>query len=94
MRLKRDLVRQHASPPQYLSCDLRTFDFTSLGIEFDAIVVNAPWEEYARRWPNHAIDAWSFAELQRLPIKELGSRASFVFLWCGSAEGLQYGRVR
>jgi hypothetical protein len=46
---KEALVRERATPPAYLKCDLRTFDLLSLGTQFDAILVDPPWDEYARR---------------------------------------------
>ena len=33
----------------YLQTDLKTFDFSSLGVKFDVILLEPPLEEYQRR---------------------------------------------
>ena len=48
VELKREHVSKHAGAPQYLKCDLKTFDFspTTLGGRFDVILVDPPWDHY------------------------------------------------
>ena len=74
---KDEMVRQRATPPMYLKADLKTFDFSRLGTKFDVILIDPPWEEYARRAAPHAVggnqaSVWSYEDLERLPIEELG----------------------
>jgi mRNA (2'-O-methyladenosine-N6-)-methyltransferase len=49
IRLKEAQLRERATPPMYLKCDLETFDLKSLDMKFDVILVNPPLEEYQRR---------------------------------------------
>ena len=92
---KEALVRERATPPAYLKCDLRSFDLRSLGTQFDAILVDPPWDEYARRataFGGQAPDSWTWEEIQALRIEDIADTPSFVFLWCGSLEGVNHGR--
>lgn len=95
IKLKDELISETATPPMYLKTDLKTFDLTSMGTKFDVILIEPPLEEYFRG----AVVAsgapknfWSWDEILALDIGEIAAHRSFVFLWCGSSEGLDIGR--
>ena len=95
---KEALLRQRATPPAYLRCDLRTFPLSaaSLGTQFDVILIDPPCDEYARRASAHggaAVPSWSWEEIAALRVEEVADSPCFLFLWCGSAEGLSQGRA-
>jgi hypothetical protein len=61
----------------HLRADLRDFDLRSLGTKFDVILIDPPWEEYARRAAPHAagrerVSVWSYDEIASLPIEDIG----------------------
>lgn len=87
IRLKDDLIAQTATPPMYLQADLKTFDLKTLGgSKFDVILIEPPLEEFNKN------NFWSWNEIINLEIEAIASQRSFVFLWCGSSEGLDLGR--
>ena len=95
IKLKNELIRKKSHPPVYVKTDLKTFDLKSIG-KFDVILVDPPWEEYARRmsqYPGiyHEIP-WTYEEIADLPIDELADTPSFLFIWVGS-ENLDTGRA-
>uniref|UniRef100_A0A182PMQ2 N(6)-adenosine-methyltransferase non-catalytic subunit METTL14 n=1 Tax=Anopheles epiroticus TaxID=199890 RepID=A0A182PMQ2_9DIPT len=96
IRLKDELIAETATPPMYLRADLKTFDLKNLGTKFDVILIEPPLEEYARGGAAVAAGAprnfWSWDEILALDIGEVAAHRSFVFLWCGSSEGLDMGR--
>lgn len=96
IRLKDELIAETASPPMYLRADLKSFDLKTLGTKFDVILIEPPLEEYARGGAAVAAGAprnfWSWDEILALDIGEVAAHRSFVFLWCGSSEGLDMGR--
>lgn len=96
IRLKDELISETASPPMYLRADLKSFDLKNLGTKFDVILIEPPLEEYARGGAAVAAGAprnfWSWDEILALDIGEVAAHRSFVFLWCGSSEGLDMGR--
>uniref|UniRef100_A0A182QI67 N(6)-adenosine-methyltransferase non-catalytic subunit METTL14 n=1 Tax=Anopheles farauti TaxID=69004 RepID=A0A182QI67_9DIPT len=96
IRLKDELIADTATPPMYLRADLKTFDLKTLGTKFDVILIEPPLEEYARGGAAVAAGAprnfWSWDEILALDIGEVAAHRSFVFLWCGSSEGLDMGR--
>lgn len=98
IRLKDDLISDTATPPMYLQADLKTLDLKSLGSKFDVILIEPPLEEYARGGAGVAVSGvmprqfWSWDEILALDIGEVAAHRSFVFLWCGSSEGLDMGR--
>lgn len=52
-----------------MKCDLRTFDLTSLGVKFDVILVDPPWEEYARRTLGmKGVPHWTLEEIVRVNV--------------------------
>ncbi|XP_062547469.1 N6-adenosine-methyltransferase non-catalytic subunit [Armigeres subalbatus] len=96
IRLKDELISETATPPMYLRADLKSFDLKALGTKFDVILIEPPLEEYARGGAAVAAGAprnfWSWDEILALDIGEVAAHRSFVFLWCGSSEGLDMGR--
>lgn len=97
IRLKDELIEQTATPPMYLQADLKTLDLKTLGTKFDVILIEPPLEEYARAGAGVAVSNsprtfWSWDEILSLDIGEVAAHRSFVFLWCGSSEGLDMGR--
>ncbi|XP_005187763.1 N6-adenosine-methyltransferase non-catalytic subunit [Musca domestica] len=98
IRLKDKLIQDTASPPMYLKADLKTLDVKTLGTKFDVILIEPPLEEYARAAPSVATVGgaprvfWNWDEILNLDVGEIAAHRSFVFLWCGSSEGLDMGR--
>jgi N6-adenosine-specific RNA methylase IME4 len=64
--------------------------------KFDVVLIDPPWEEYVRRAPGFVKEqdreAWTWQEIKSLDIGSIADTPSFVFLWCGSEEGLDAGR--
>jgi len=92
IRLKDELISETASPPMYLQTDLKTFDLKTLAVKFDVILIEPPLEEYFRG-TSSAGNFWNWDEIKNLEIEAISSHRSFVFLWCGSSEGLDMGRT-
>ena len=36
---------------------------------------------------------WSWDEIMNLNIEDVAAQRSFVFLWCGSSDGLDLGKI-
>lgn len=91
--MKDQLICDSATPPMYLKADLKTFDLKTIGTKFDVILIEPPLEEYARGG-GHASTGnyWNWDEILNLEIDQIASHRSFVFLWCGSSNGLDLGR--
>ncbi|XP_065356602.1 N6-adenosine-methyltransferase non-catalytic subunit [Calliphora vicina] len=98
IRLKDKLIQDTASAPMYLKADLKNLDIKTLGTKFDVILIEPPLEEYARAAPSVATVGgaprvfWNWDEILNLDVGEVAAHRSFVFLWCGSSEGLDMGR--
>lgn len=97
IRLKDELIAETATPPMYLQTDLKTFDLKTLRQKFDVILIEPPLEEYVRGGSSLASGTtqrtfWNWEEILSLEINEIAAHRSFVFLWCGSSEGLDMGR--
>ncbi|KAK3911779.1 N6-adenosine-methyltransferase non-catalytic subunit [Frankliniella fusca] len=92
IKLKDDLIQQTATPPMYLKCNLQTMDLKQLDHKFDVILVEPPLEEYQRTMGVTNMEFWSWDRIMQLDIGELAAPRSFLFLWCGSSEGLDMGR--
>ncbi|CAG2163145.1 unnamed protein product [Oppiella nova] len=92
IRLKDDLIAGTATPPMYLKCDLRQFDLKDIKCKFDVILIEPPLEEYQRTHGVTNIAFCDWMDVMNLAIEEVAAQRSFVFLWCGSSEGLDYGR--
>ncbi|XP_022909160.2 N(6)-adenosine-methyltransferase non-catalytic subunit METTL14 [Onthophagus taurus] len=97
IKLKDELISKTASPPMYLKCDLTSFDLktTLTASKFDVILVEPPLEEYQRTTMGSATNRqfWSWDQIMNLDVGEVAAQRSFIFLWCGSSEGLDMGRV-
>ena len=82
----------------YLKCDLKTFDLSIFG-KFDVILIDPPLDEYYRRAQNSEIGLiseltpWPNENLLNLRIDLLADTCCFLFLWVGSEEGLDFGRI-
>lgn len=95
IRLKDEQIRKGSYPPVYLKVDdLAKFELSSLGAKFDVILIEPPLEEYQRRASGITFswEPWDFEDIMNLKIEEIASPRSFVFIWCGSCEGLDLGR--
>ncbi|XP_003389688.1 PREDICTED: methyltransferase-like protein 14 homolog [Amphimedon queenslandica] len=94
IRLKDKQIKDGAIPPVYYKVDLSSFDLTSLDAKFDVILIDPPLEEYQRRTTGitYPWQPWDFEEIMNLKIEDVSAPRSFVFLWCGSCEGLDLGR--
>ena len=88
IKLKNELIAQNATPAAYLNCDLKNFDLTSLGTKFDVIVIDPPWEEYARRSVYSDGVVWTLEEIRNLKIEAIANNPSFIFLWVSPADAL------
>ncbi|PAA75448.1 hypothetical protein BOX15_Mlig030536g7, partial [Macrostomum lignano] len=92
IRLKDELVKETATPPMYLKCDLLTFNLNDLNCKFDAILVEPPLEEYNISHGVYYPRYWSWDEIEQLKIEEITAPRCFVWLWCGNGESLEHGR--
>eukprot|EP01062_Namystynia_karyoxenos_P056701 TRINITY_DN47619_c0_g1_i1.p1 TRINITY_DN47619_c0_g1~~TRINITY_DN47619_c0_g1_i1.p1 ORF type:complete len:588 (+),score=151.51 TRINITY_DN47619_c0_g1_i1:68-1765(+) len=101
IKMKDHLKWLRATPPLGLRADvdpdkvnLQTLLGVDKGVQFDVILVDPPWEEYARRAPGCAdLEWWPRSRIERLPIAELSANPSVCFLWCGSSgSGTEIGR--
>jgi len=93
IRLKDELIAHTAHPPMYLKCDLETYDLKQLNCKFDTILIEPPLEEYSRTYGVTNTKFWDWDKIMALDIGEVSSARSFVFLWCGSSDGLDLGRL-
>ncbi|XP_025208649.1 N6-adenosine-methyltransferase non-catalytic subunit-like [Melanaphis sacchari] len=92
VHLKDKLVSQTAFPPMFLKCNLSTFNLKNLNVEFDVILVEPPLEEYQQTLGITKKDLWNWKQVMDLKLNEIAARRSFIFLWCGSSDGLDNGR--
>lgn len=93
IRLKNDLVTRTAHPPMYLKADLETFDLKKIGQKFDVILIEPPLEEYARSYGVSNVKFWDWDKIMALDVGEVAANRAFIFLWCGSSDGLDLGRL-
>uniref|UniRef100_A0A3B3YSR7 N(6)-adenosine-methyltransferase non-catalytic subunit METTL14 n=1 Tax=Poecilia mexicana TaxID=48701 RepID=A0A3B3YSR7_9TELE len=94
IRLKDEHISSTNIPPMYLQADPEHFDLRELKSEFDVILIEPPLEEYYRESGiSHTERFWTWDDIMRLEIEEISALRSFVFLWCGSGEGLDLGRM-
>eukprot|EP00884_Botryococcus_braunii_P019256 jgi/Botrbrau1/6013/Bobra.104_1s0040.1 len=92
---KEEIVTATATPPFFLKADLKEFKLSmeNLGTKFDVALIDPPWEEYKRRAPGvDSGPSWTWEEIRDLELQNIMDTPSFVFLWCGTAEGLDAGR--
>lgn len=95
IKLKDELIIDTAAPPMFLKTDLKpNFDLKTLGTKFDVILIEPPLEEYFRGGSSSTSSSnfWNWDEIMNLEVESIASHRSFVFLWCGSSEGLDLGR--
>ncbi|CAL8103643.1 unnamed protein product [Calicophoron daubneyi] len=92
IRLKDELIQSRATPPMYLQADLKTFDLTKLQSKFDVVLIEPPLEEYNRMHGAMFDQHWTWDEVERLEIEQIVAPRSFVWIWCGSGEGLDAAR--
>ncbi len=66
IRLKDGMIRDRATQPMYLRCDLKAFDLSSLGTKFDVVQIEPPLEEYQRRASgiNFAWSPWDWEDVR------------------------------
>jgi mRNA (2'-O-methyladenosine-N6-)-methyltransferase len=57
----------------------------TFGTKFDVVLVDPPWEEYARRAPGAEVAVWPWQDIMRLEIEAVVDTPSFLFLWCARA---------
>ncbi|XP_064617585.1 N6-adenosine-methyltransferase non-catalytic subunit-like [Liolophura sinensis] len=93
IRLKDELIAKTNTPPMYLKTDLDTFDLQDLRIKFDVILVEPPLEEYNRAQGAVFDTYWNWDQIESLDIASVAAQRSFIWLWCGNAEGLERGRL-
>jgi len=94
IHMKDRLVRARATDPMFHSCDLRTLDLPgTLQTRFDVILVDPPWYEYHERAPTLVKDYWTAKEIADLRIPDIAAEQCFLFLWCGSADAIEAGRI-
>ncbi len=69
-------IRDRATAPMYLNCDLKTFDFSTLGSKFDVIHVTPPLEEYQRRASAVVFPwkPWEWEEIMALKIEDIAAQ--------------------
>lgn len=92
IRLKDELISKTATPPVYLKSDLKDFNMRDLNCKFDVILIEPPLEEYERSHGVTNTDFWPWEDVMKLELEEVAAQRSFVFLWCGSSDGLDLGR--
>lgn len=55
----------------------------TFGTKFDVVLVDPPWEEYARRATGSTeITVWPWQDVQALDVGAIADNPAFVFLWC------------
>ncbi|KAM7534642.1 hypothetical protein Aperf_G00000111860 [Anoplocephala perfoliata] len=81
IRLKDELIQARVTPPMYLRADLRNFNLLDLKSVFDVILVEPPLDR-----------SWSWEEIKMLEIEKIAAPRSFIWIWCGSGEGLDGAR--
>lgn len=93
IKLKDELIARTATPPMYLKNNLRQpGQIRQLDTKFDVILIDPPLEEYQRTQGVTKTKFWSWESIMKLEIEEIAAPRSFVFLWCGSSDGLDLGR--
>ncbi|XP_076074304.1 N(6)-adenosine-methyltransferase non-catalytic subunit METTL14-like [Mytilus galloprovincialis] len=92
IKLKDELIQATNIPPMYLKCDLEQFDLMDLGMKFDVILIEPPLKHY--NIANGAVydKYWNWDEIERLDIPAVAAQRSFMWIWCGNADGLERGR--
>lgn len=69
------------------------FDLNALlGSEFDVILIEPPLHEYQLANKVYFDRYYTWDEIKAIDVGSITSSRSFIFLWCGSADGLDKGR--
>lgn len=67
------LIAERATPPMYLQMDLLETELSAdvFGTRFDVILIDPPWEEYARRAPGvgDSLATWTWKQIENLKIE-------------------------
>jgi N6-adenosine-specific RNA methylase IME4 len=97
IKRKNEVLQKRATPPMWLKCDLKGYDLSTLG-KFDVILMDPPLKEYKARMEAAGMDTsdmsfWSFEEISNLRMDHLAENCCFLFLWVGSSDGLDKGRL-
>ncbi len=100
IRLKDELIARTNIPtnPMYFKSPLKSkngLDFplqSQLGCEFDVILIEPPLHEYQVTNGVHFDNYFTWDEIKAIDVGAVAAQRSFIFLWCGSAEGLDKGR--
>lgn len=92
IRLKDELISSTNIPPTYKKCDLEVFELSELGCQFDVILLEPPLHEYQRAQGAVFDKYWEWDEIEKLDIPSVAAQRSFIWIWCGNAEGLERGR--
>lgn len=100
IRLKDELISKTNIPakPMYLKSNLVTkngSDFPlhdQIGCEFDVILLEPPLYEYQNANGVHFDKYFTWDEIKAIDVGSVAAQRSFIFLWCGSADGLDKGR--
>ncbi|CDR95736.1 Methyltransferase-like protein 14 homolog [Babesia bigemina] len=82
--LKREIITKRATPARHIRADLRTFDFDSLRVLFDVVLINPPWRTFKMREMNQNF-GWTLEDLiEHVPVDKIVDAMSFCFIWCDS----------
>ncbi|EDO06946.1 MT-A70 family protein [Babesia bovis T2Bo] len=80
--LKREIITKRATPARYISADLRTFDFDSLRVLFDVVLINPPWRTPRMKALKQNF-GWTLDDLiEHVPVDKIVDAMSFCFIWC------------
>ncbi|KAK2197364.1 bifunctional DNA methylase [Babesia duncani] len=80
LKLKREIITKRATPARYIKADLRNFDWDSLQVLFDVVLINPPWQRQLRHFGKFG---WTGEDLiEYLPIDKIVEPKSFCFIWC------------
>jgi hypothetical protein len=100
IKLKDELISKTNMPvrPMYIKSPLinkknNSFPLMELiGCEFDVILIEPPLHEYQLTNGVNFSKYFSWDEIKQIDIGSVASQRSFIFLWCGSGDGLDRGR--
>lgn len=104
IKLKDELISKTNMPtrPMYIKSTLlnraansvnSSFSLMELtGSEFDVILIEPPLHEYRTSNGVHFNKYYSWDEIKQIDVGSITSQRSFIFLWCGSGDGLDRGR--
>lgn len=100
IKIKDDLISKTNVPtrPMYIKSDLLSKDSNDFslaeltGSEFDVILVEPPLHEYQTHNKIFFNKFYSWDDIKSIDIGSVTSQRAFIFLWCGSGDGLDKGR--